>query len=91
MWLMANILTFKAEYNPDIQEDVLQYQDYVLPLEMPCYKVVLDIILSQGVITLFTAVVFCFLDPPCSVQSPLAWFFLMGINVPLVLPELAVM
>lgn len=40
MLLMANILTFKAKYSPDIQEDVLQHQDYVLPLEMPCYKVV---------------------------------------------------
>jgi len=30
----------KVEYNPDIQEDVLQYQEYFLLLEMPCYKVV---------------------------------------------------
>ena len=25
----------KVEYNPDIQEDVLQYQEYFLLLEMP--------------------------------------------------------
>ena len=30
---MVEILTFKVEYNPDIQEDVLQYQEYFLLLK----------------------------------------------------------
>ncbi|EUM16560.1 hypothetical protein L465_00374 [Enterobacter sp. BIDMC 29] len=31
--LMVEILTFKVEYNPGIQEDALQYQEYFLILK----------------------------------------------------------